>query len=83
LSITVAFAQLRTDNVIIVTLDGFRWQELFSGADPTMLFNKEFCSNSEVQQQFWTVQRCDDGKSYCLSFGTSSAKKVSFTVTET
>jgi hypothetical protein len=52
-SITVAFAQSRTDNVIIITLDGFRWQELFAGADPTMLFNKEFCSNPEVQKQFW------------------------------
>src|SRR5437016_7511635 len=26
----------RTDNVIVVTLDGFRWQELFSGADETL-----------------------------------------------
>src|SRR5436853_434254 len=27
----------RTENVIIVTLDGFRWQEVFGGADETLL----------------------------------------------
>ena len=53
LSTTVASAQSLTDNVIIITLDGFRWQELFTGADPTILFNKEFCSNPEVQKTFW------------------------------
>src|SRR5229473_2260890 len=31
----------RTENVIVVTLDGFRWQEFFGGADETLL-NKEF-----------------------------------------
>jgi hypothetical protein len=30
----------RTENVIIVTLDGFRWQELFYGADETLLDKK-------------------------------------------
>lgn len=34
-------AALRTENVIVVTLDGFRWQEFFGGADETLL-NKEF-----------------------------------------
>jgi hypothetical protein len=27
----------RTENVIVVTLDGFRWQEVFMGADETLL----------------------------------------------
>jgi hypothetical protein len=30
----------RTQNVIVVTLDGFRWQELFTGADETLLDKK-------------------------------------------
>src|SRR5262245_59332230 len=30
----------RTENVVIVTLDGFRWQELFGGADETLLDKK-------------------------------------------
>jgi hypothetical protein len=33
-----SFAQeLKTKNVIIVTLDGYRWKEVFKGADPTLL----------------------------------------------
>jgi hypothetical protein len=31
----------RTENVIVVTFDGFRWQEFFGGADDTLL-NKQF-----------------------------------------
>src|SRR5262245_2161112 len=31
----------RTENLVIVTLDGFRWQELFTGADDSLI-NKEF-----------------------------------------
>src|SRR5262245_40987096 len=31
----------RTENVVVVTLDGFRWQELFEGADDALL-NKDF-----------------------------------------
>jgi hypothetical protein len=30
-------AQSRCENVIIVTLDGFRWQEMFTGADETLM----------------------------------------------
>lgn len=33
----IADAPLRTRNVVIVTLDGFRWQEVFTGADETLL----------------------------------------------
>ena len=30
----------KTENVLVVTLDGFRWQELFGGADETLLDEK-------------------------------------------
>ena len=38
------FAQKKADNIIIITTDGFRWQELFGGVDTTLansaLFNE-------------------------------------------
>jgi hypothetical protein len=43
------------DNLIFVTWDGFRWQELFSGADETLL-NKELGGVPEVpglRSAFW------------------------------
>ena len=43
------------DNVIVVTLDGFRWQELFAGADESLL-NKESGGVANVpalKQRYW------------------------------
>jgi hypothetical protein len=63
--------QLKTKNVIIVTLDGYRWQELYKGADPDILkipeYNKEpglgatFEAPTSIQRRerlmpfFWNV----------------------------
>jgi len=35
------FAQ-KTENIIIITTDGFRWQEIFKGMDPVIANNKKF-----------------------------------------
>jgi hypothetical protein len=46
-------AQQKTENVILITLDGLRWQELFGGADPRLL-TKAFVSDSaRTAQVFW------------------------------
>jgi hypothetical protein len=42
----------QTKNILIVTLDGFRWQEIFEGADPSIVSNEEYVSNSESIQAF-------------------------------
>ncbi len=42
------------NNVFIITLDGLRWQEVFNGADSTLLNNPQFTSNiAALKQQFW------------------------------
>jgi hypothetical protein len=33
---------LKTENLIIVTLDGMRWQEVFGGIDSQIVVNKKF-----------------------------------------
>lgn len=46
-------------NVILVLVDGLRWQEVFSGADETLM-NKEFGGVSDdkaLRQQFWRDTR--------------------------
>jgi hypothetical protein len=48
-------AERRTENVIIVTIDGLRWQELFGGADSALL-NNAFGGvyNTEITKaRFW------------------------------
>lgn len=45
---------LKTENVFLITLDGLRWQEVFSGADPDLISNKEYVSDTTaLKQLFW------------------------------
>lgn len=52
-----SFAQKqKPQNLVIVTLDGMRWQEVFGGVDEQLLNNKEFTKDTgEVKKQFWSV----------------------------
>jgi hypothetical protein len=44
----------RSPKIVLITLDGFRWQELFSGADPLLVTNKEYVSDTtELKEKFW------------------------------
>lgn len=40
--------------VILITLDGLRWQELFTGADPLLVTNTEYVNDTtELKEKFW------------------------------
>lgn len=51
-----SFAQVRkTKNLIVVTLDGMRWQEVYRGAD-SALINSNFTSDKdEVRKKYWAA----------------------------
>ncbi|MVM34941.1 phosphoglyceromutase [Spirosoma sp. HMF4905] len=43
-------------NLILVTLDGVRWQEIFNGADSTLLFDPVFSRDTAgAHKQFWAA----------------------------
>ena len=45
---------VQTENVVLITLDGLRWQELFTGADSSLVWNEEFVDDAEVlAAKFW------------------------------
>ena len=47
-------AQTKTENIVLVTIDGLRWQEIFGGADSTLLKNKNYTKNLEgTSASFW------------------------------
>lgn len=47
------FAQeLKTENIIIVALDGYRWQEVFEGADQRIIENPKFTKNLSGVDRF-------------------------------
>jgi hypothetical protein len=54
-------AQSKTKNVIIVTLDGFRWQEIFGGADSALIANSSYNADTALcKSMYWaatTTQR--------------------------
>ncbi|MDH3710062.1 MAG: alkaline phosphatase family protein [Cyclobacteriaceae bacterium] len=44
----------QTENVFLITLDGLRWQELFSGADSSLIIDEDYVGDPEaLQQLFW------------------------------
>lgn len=57
LSYAVA-AQSKTENIVIVTLDGMRWQELFGGADSVLLRNSNYTKERQnTTKLFWEVNQ--------------------------
>lgn len=54
--IPAAFAQHhKTQNIIIVTLDGFRWQEMYRGADSALINSKFTEDQDEVKKNYWAA----------------------------
>jgi len=45
--------QWKTDNVILVTLDGMRWQEVFSGADSSLLKQQSALKDIHIKEKYW------------------------------
>ena len=44
----------KTENIILITFDGLRWQELYTGADSLLISDKEFVKNPEsLKELFW------------------------------
>jgi hypothetical protein len=51
-----AWAQLKTRNVVLIVSDGLRWQEIFTGADPDLLNEKNggiWASPEHLRHEFW------------------------------
>jgi hypothetical protein len=44
----------KTNNIVIVTIDGLRWQEVFRGADSTLIKSKYTDNKPAVEKQYWT-----------------------------
>jgi hypothetical protein len=49
--------EMKTENLIIITLDGYRWREVFEGADEDILFNKKQVLDKSVQKEFWADEK--------------------------
>lgn len=54
---SVTFAQQhKTENVILVTFDGYRWQDLFTGADKVLINDtKQVKDTAKTKAQYWAA----------------------------
>ena len=56
-------AQPKTNDdqrIVFITLDGYRWQDLFGGADSALINNSHFVSNiKQTKSQFWRTTAAD------------------------
>ena len=43
----------KTENVILITLDGMRWQEIFSGAEKRLITKKFVGDSAQLTKKFW------------------------------
>ncbi len=52
----VAQAQRQTENIIIITTDGFRWQEVFKGMDSAIANNSKFNQGDSayIFKEYWS-----------------------------
>ncbi|HEY0655334.1 MAG TPA: alkaline phosphatase family protein [Chryseosolibacter sp.] len=51
--LAIAQKKQQTENVILITLDGFRWQELFNGADSSFIKQQKFLKDGQAKQKYW------------------------------
>jgi hypothetical protein len=70
--ITANAQSYKTKNVILITLDGFRWQEVFNGPDSILLHGKHL---KDVKSLFWSDNPVESRKKLLPFFWTEIATK--------
>ena len=64
------------DNVVLVTLDGLRWQEVFSGADKNLIENTDFVADTdELKALFWRDDQAQRTQALMPFFSETLAKQ--------
>lgn len=68
-----SFSRLKTDahtgrNVIIITTDGFRWQELFSGADPALINSERFTPDTSTMKAMYWAETAEERRMKLMPF---------------
>lgn len=52
-TIDLSAQQTKAKNIIMISMDGYRWKELFRGADSSLFFNKKY----RTQDSGWFLQK--------------------------
>lgn len=72
----LSLSSIAADNVVLVTLDGLRWQEVFSGADKNLIDNTDFVADTdELQALFWRDDQAERTQALMPFFSETLAKQ--------
>ena len=71
-----AFSQsLKTENIILITLDGMRWQEVFNGGDSSFMRQQKYLKDGKIKEKFWRNDVNDRRKALLPFFWNTLATK--------
>src|SRR5215469_1959075 len=55
-------------NLFIITLDGFRWQEIFTGADSALINDERFTSDTATMKMLYWVSNAEERRKKLMPF---------------
>ncbi|MBP6024777.1 hypothetical protein [Ferruginibacter sp.] len=60
--------QDKSPNIFIITTDGFRWQEIFNGADSTIMDNPRYVKDTALLKQMYWHKDTDERRKLLMPF---------------
>jgi hypothetical protein len=57
-----------TTNIFIITIDGYRWQELFNGADSAIVANPKYTADSETIENMYGGNTAQERRKKLMPF---------------
>ena len=60
--------QARAENIFIITTDGFRWQEVFNGADSTLVNDPDFVQDTALMKQIYWDRSAEERRKKLMPF---------------
>jgi hypothetical protein len=66
----------KTENIVMIALDGMRWQEIFGGLDSNILHNPRFTRDpKDLKEKFWAEAKMERRRRLMPFFWTTIAEK--------
>lgn len=72
---TVSVIAQRSENVVLVTFDGFRWQEVFTGADSSLMRQQKALKDPDLNLKYWRENGAERRKALLPFLWTTVATK--------
>ena len=58
-SVSLGQTDSSAENIFIITTDGFRWQEVFAGADPGLIVNPRYVEDTALLKELYWDSTAD------------------------